>query len=554
MAKSGLKHIDVGNELTKTEWESEESHELVHGNSFPGSPVERQLFYRDDEHKWYVYNGSSWVWLGGGGGAGDMLKSVYDTDDDGVVDNSELLEGSTKAEVQDHTPKAHTLASHSTKAHSELTGVGADDHHNQSHTLASHSTKPHSALTGVGADDHHNKQHDIASAPDHTSSAASGHLLKADANGLPVSAVVTELEVAADHTKLAGIESGATKYPDTGEQAFLDADHNKLDGIEAAADVTANHDPKAHKTSHENGGSDELSLAGLDGEPATLTTHKALTTGIHGVGSGTVGIKDKDSVIQDADGDTKWQMGEDYARLNIAGIERSSIGEAKAQKTANHWLFASDAGIISFPKQSGGMMYQGTTQYLRANNGTFARLTHVLVDIQGECDISVVSGTNTSIAANKLIDSGASFVAGDLGRIVWNKADNTYAKVTNVDSATQLTLDADIFPSPAGDAYELYFSKFTAKESGQCIICGSVRLNNASAEGRMAIDLNKNATRISEAEVYVAAGKYPAAVVLTFVDLAADDYIQLEPYPVTGAIEDTFVASKSTFLAVVKVG
>jgi len=29
MAKSGLKHIDVGNELTKTEWESEESHELV---------------------------------------------------------------------------------------------------------------------------------------------------------------------------------------------------------------------------------------------------------------------------------------------------------------------------------------------------------------------------------------------------------------------------------------------------------------------------------------------------------------------------------------------
>jgi hypothetical protein len=66
MAKSGLKHIDVGPELTKTEWESEESHALVHGNSFPASPAERQLFYRDDEHKWYVYDGSEWVWLGGG--------------------------------------------------------------------------------------------------------------------------------------------------------------------------------------------------------------------------------------------------------------------------------------------------------------------------------------------------------------------------------------------------------------------------------------------------------------------------------------------------------
>jgi hypothetical protein len=70
MAKSGLKHIDVGAELTKTEWESEDSHELVHGNSFPGSPIERQLFYRDDEHNWYIYDGSGWVDLQGAGGGG----------------------------------------------------------------------------------------------------------------------------------------------------------------------------------------------------------------------------------------------------------------------------------------------------------------------------------------------------------------------------------------------------------------------------------------------------------------------------------------------------
>jgi len=30
---------------------------------------------------------------GGGGGSGDMLKSVYDKDNDGIVDNSELIEG-----------------------------------------------------------------------------------------------------------------------------------------------------------------------------------------------------------------------------------------------------------------------------------------------------------------------------------------------------------------------------------------------------------------------------------------------------------------------------
>jgi len=75
------------------------------------------------------------------GGEGDMLKAIYDPNDDGVVKDSDKLEASTKVQVQDHIPKAHTLASHSTKAHSELTGVSADQHHAQAHTLDSHSEK-----------------------------------------------------------------------------------------------------------------------------------------------------------------------------------------------------------------------------------------------------------------------------------------------------------------------------------------------------------------------------------------------------------------------------
>lgn len=40
--------------------------------------------------------------------SGDMLKSVYDSNKDGVVDDSKKLEGETLAQVQDHTPKSHT--------------------------------------------------------------------------------------------------------------------------------------------------------------------------------------------------------------------------------------------------------------------------------------------------------------------------------------------------------------------------------------------------------------------------------------------------------------
>jgi len=44
---------------------------------------------------------------------GDMLKSTYDPGENGVVDNSEKLEGSSKASVRNHAPITHTLNSHS---------------------------------------------------------------------------------------------------------------------------------------------------------------------------------------------------------------------------------------------------------------------------------------------------------------------------------------------------------------------------------------------------------------------------------------------------------
>jgi hypothetical protein len=101
MPKSGLKHIDVGPELTKTEWESEESHELIHGTSFPSSPVERQLFYRDDEHKWYIYNGTEWVWLGSGGGMEVHGNEYHDPDFEQAGVAASLVE--THRTSQTHT-------------------------------------------------------------------------------------------------------------------------------------------------------------------------------------------------------------------------------------------------------------------------------------------------------------------------------------------------------------------------------------------------------------------------------------------------------------------
>lgn len=152
MAKSGLKHIDVGPELTKTEWESEESHELLHGSSFPSSPVERQLFYRDDEHKWYIYNGSEWIWLGGGGGGMEVHGNEYhdpDFEQQGVA--ATLIE--THRTTATHT-QSQPAAEHGNEKHNpdfEQQGVAATliethrttETHTQPQPAAEHGNEKH---------------------------------------------------------------------------------------------------------------------------------------------------------------------------------------------------------------------------------------------------------------------------------------------------------------------------------------------------------------------------------------------------------------------------
>lgn len=73
-------------------------------------------------------------------------------------------------------------------------------------------------------------------------------------------------------------------------------------------------------------------------------------------------------------------------------------------------------------------------------------------------DGEVDSGTTDGTTANKLIDSGQNFTSTvSVNDIVFNTTDTTFAKVTAVDSDTQLTLDADIMVS--GEAYSIQGSQ-----------------------------------------------------------------------------------------------
>jgi hypothetical protein len=69
----------------------------------------------------------------------------------------------------------------------------------------------------------------------------------------------------------------------------------------------------------------------------------------------------------------------------------------------------------------------------------------------------IVTGTNTTATAFKLINSAATFITNNVavGDVIHNDTATTAATVVSVDSETQLTLNADIFTTTA-QVYVIY--------------------------------------------------------------------------------------------------
>lgn len=91
------------------------------------------------------------------------------------------------------------------------------------------------------------------------------------------------------------------------------------------------------------------------------------------------------------------------------------------------------------------------TQCVNEAENEAAKRAKFLCDNSTQTANNVASGAATSTTANKLVDTGAAFTTAMVGFTVYNTTDNTFATVTARDSATILSLSADIMVS--GEAY-----------------------------------------------------------------------------------------------------
>ena len=112
-----------------------------------------------------------------------------------------------------------------------------------------------------------------------------------------------------------------------------------------------------------------------------------------------------------------------------------------------------DAGVDElFPK---GLVTADTFTDTALNIGAVIPLCYgkcLNVPLANIQNYKPATSTTTGTTTDKLVDSAATFTDDDIGRFAYNITQGTYAKITAKDSATQLTVDADIFTN-TGDTY-----------------------------------------------------------------------------------------------------
>lgn len=403
-----------------------------------------------------------------------------------------------------------------------------------------------------------------------------------------------DLMVTGEHeVKGASFLDGAVTVGSTVDGRDLDTDGTKLDTVDTNADVTGSNAPQAHTASHQNGGGDEVSVTGLSGlladDQHVLDTEVQaiklddftapddntdldFSTSVHGlVPKGTdVGdfLKDDGTWSTPAGAgdvtgpgsstdnmiarhhETGGKTLQDYTSnaptisdtgdMNVDGnvdcdnvviADAGNIGSASAIDA----IAINAAGVLTLAKQSRARAYPSADQSIHESAYTYIILDTEDFDEQNEFTTSTTDSTATaSTAGVELYDDTDPFVAGDVGKIVWNinAADSGLGKSATIETyhnTDHVTLKIDI-EIDDGDDYRFGVSRFTATTAGRYAITFTGTIQNLGDGKKIMVYAFKNGVGAAYSRTTVGGTDYVAMSGAAILDLSANDYIELVIY------------------------
>jgi hypothetical protein len=139
-----------------------------------------------------------------------------------------------------------------------------------------------------------------------------------------------------------------------------------------------------------------------------------------------------------------WLSGLQMGNTGLASyLTRVDISPGSCRDDADTKDIISDYTIPMFKSKTAG--------HLSLDTGTYSNSTWYYIWLCYK-DTPLDTGTTTSAASMKLIDSGATFVTSGVaaGMAIYNTTDATWTRVSAVDSETQLSVEDNVFASGEG--------------------------------------------------------------------------------------------------------
>ena len=209
-------------------------------------------------------------------------------------------------------------------------------------------------------------------------------------------------------------------------------------------------------------------------------------------------------------------------------------------------------GVVELTNQSGCSVYQNI--YQRIPTATWIKLIweNEEFDYQNEFDSTYLTGNATATTASHLIDTTLNqFTAADVGKVVYNTTDFTYAIVTAYNSTSDLTIDTDIMANTEG--YGLYFSRFTATKAGVYLITGQPMFTDVVAAKSYTVSIKVNGLFKSYTHAHSSLISDLAAVFAMPIKLSALDYVEIWVYQSSGNTIRIYAGAAANHLVILKI-